>query len=168
MTKRKNTKVAVQPPGGHNPQVDRPADRILRLETTVDNLTANFATKDDLSRVYGKLDAKIESVLSETRRSTVVQLRWIILLFIALAGLFYNMQDRHETRLNRQMDQRFEQVERRFEQMDQRFEQVERRFEQMERRFDQMDRRFEALDRRFERIEQALFVPAKRPEPAVD
>jgi len=144
----------------------------------VEKITSHFATKEDLSEVYRKLDTKfekrfgdldakierrfgevevkIEATKTEVMKATGTQFRWtigivgtlIVALFGAMATVVYSTQSSTNAALDR-MDRRFEQVDRRFEEMNQ----------AIDRRFEAMDRRFEQMDRRFERIEQVLLVP---------
>jgi len=60
---------AEQPPDGYDPRVDRLPDRVLRLETRMDNLTDNFATKEDLSEIYHKLDNKLEATRADFNKA---------------------------------------------------------------------------------------------------
>jgi len=65
----KEMSFAGQPPDGYDPRVDRLPDRVLRLETRMDNLTDNFATKEDLSEVYRKLDSKLEATRADFNKA---------------------------------------------------------------------------------------------------
>jgi len=120
--------------------------RVTKMETTMTTITPYLATKTDIKEAIGEMERGLNS-----------QLRWMIGLFvgsfIGLSALFYTSQTRMETRLERSMDQRFEQVERRFEQVEQRFDQVDRRLDRVEHRLDR-------VETRLERVEQAVFTPA--------
>jgi len=120
--------------------------RVTKMETAMTTITPYLATKADIKEAIGEMERGLNS-----------HLRWMIGLFvgsfIGLSALFYTSQTRMETRLERSMDQRFEQVERRFEQVDQRFDQIDRRLDRVEHRLDR-------VETRLERVEQAVFTPA--------
>ena len=89
------------------------------LESHIQEIKAEQATKSDIAMVLEQMDKRFEQMDKR----------------------FEQMEKRFE-----QMEKRFELLK---EEMEKRFEQVDKRFEYMDKRFEQMDKRFEHIEKRF-------------------
>jgi predicted nuclease with TOPRIM domain len=59
-------------------------------------------------------------------------------------------------RLEKRMDERFEQVDKPFEQVDKRLEQIDKRFDQIDKRFEQVDGRFTRVETDIQELRRAI------------